>query len=512
MIKYLKLLLFSFVFVLFWFLNFSDAYVYENMYVRQNSIPWFSPYNSSYDVAGLSKFNFLTQSLGVWKNFFYLWSWTFITRQYNNGVLMPYMSVSNWQWTWRYQGFVMYYWLCDYFSWQHIADYTVTNCNVNSLNANDMEWIKNFINSVTTNDRFAFKLNINNYVNDPNCWQFMYCVSSAEMYRSLCFAGASICHANTRIFSWVVVQARQFTLTWWINIKLPYRFEDIDRSYLYNSPVSSNNNPNNTWSVSNQSWDYVEQEVTDNDLLNYFENTYRFNRSMCYVNTTDLNSEYWTIWQTDWTWQTSIFDMFSHLYNRLPASDWYTIIWRWIDFWLYNYNYWFNYDNPPFLLTGSPLAELRSKIYTWFTSPFIWQPAFVYFYINELFNESADLVVWSERYWPLIAEYCDLKLNWSLQYTWIKKVDNEIKNNKGFHFMWWEDWDQNIEYQNPSWTSGFWENNDYTWTQNINSAFSQFYANLSSLFNWVNVYWSGIIPNYILFFLAFIILVRILKK
>lgn len=463
-----------------------------------------SPVNSWYTLTALKWWGVLTNFLWVWKGVLALDSQRLFWRTPN---WYPYAYLK-WQ-NGTVQWFFDRYYSCDLIDIGSPSNCTEVLIDYSWWSSSfDSQVFTTFFDTVTAWQKFYVFSDDYRYIGatyDQIRNAIDICWNSENIWHSFCFKWWSCYWSN-----------------WWRPSDCD--FWNLVYSQAYDDLKFSNISLRSIWPAPWQAWYWLtwwdsESDlnvitVSDNDIVNYYENVYWFNSNMCYVSTTDLDSEYWQIWQTSSSWQSSIFQAFSHLYNRLPASDWYTIIWRWIDFWIFNYNNWFNTDqNPPFLLIGSPLAELWEKTYTWFVSPFIWQPAFIYFYVNELEHEGS-LSFWTERYGPLIAQYCDIKLNWTNSYPLLDSSVNDIKEEKSGWWNYWEDW----EYQSPTqwynwWSSWFWDNTaTATWTVAFNTSFKQFYANLSDMLSWISVPWNWIIPNYILFFLAFIILVRLFRK
>lgn len=510
MIKKLKLFIFAFLFVLFWF-GFSFWFdLYEDMFVRQNWVIWVSPYSSAYDVAWLSKWWLFSQSLWVWKNLFYLKDWVYFAWIYHPSYwsVVPYISAHSWS---AYVQWVpLKYAICDSFSWQHISDYTLQNCTINNFSVWSLNWITNFLWSITSDDYFAFKFIFVDYVSSVDSVWLLYCMSSNSLWKSLCFWIADDDHSNY-IYPWYTTK---WNYTW--DLDYPTEWDSITREILSNSPAYV---WSNTWWIDSSTPDYVVNN-TENDVVWYYESFYWWDDSICYTNTTDLDSVYWTIWET-WTGRTSIFDMFSHYYNRLPSEDWYTIIGRWLDFYLINYDLWFWTDwNPRYLLVWNPLQSPRNIIYSWFTPPFTDVPSAIFFLVD---HQASYLPFASNNvYWREVAMYCDMKLNWTNSYPLVTWNVSERIN------IWWSqkwkgllvDWSWNvINYQNPSnsdwsnwtwfWSTVYWK---WTWNTDFQVWFSDFYSKMSSLFDRIDYNVVGIIPDYILFFLVFIILIRLFKK
>lgn len=491
MIKHIKLLLFSFLFVIFWLSFVSADWYYQPVGLNQ----LYSHYDQNFNLWFLPKWSVITNFL--WSSKWVLAFKPSVLFRWSARNWLPYVYVyATWSNRKSYQWYFETYSSCDEITYDW-NNYTWWNKNCTDLQIwNDYRSVfSNFFKNVGSGDYVYYEY----YDFDSNSryrHRFVVCWSSHTIWKSMCFRKQ---YSNQEASYW--------SLTW---------YGMFYRSWMSFSTMSTDDIGPAPWT--NQYWvaqwenapsDYVDQTVTDNDLINFFQRRYNFNSKMCYVNTTDLNSLYWETFET-WSGSTSLFDMFIHVYWRLPASDWYNIIWRWIDFYMFNYNFWFNTDNPTFILTWSPLANPWSKLYTWLQSPFIWQPAFIYFYMNELTYEGS-LVFGSEYYWSKLAQYCDLKLNWSMQYSWSDEINQDIVDSKN---LWINDWyDDNLNYQNPtSSQSGFWDKNNYTWSVDIQDAFSQFYSNFTNLLNWIDVDWNWIIPRYILFFFAFAILIRLLKK
>lgn len=490
-----KVLLWLLVSVWIW-ISFSNSAYYQTIGSSYNP----SPYYNNYDITILKRWKFLSNYIWQAKPFYALAEYTFMF--WNEWKLYYYDS-------WNYcsdrydtiQWFFENYYICnEYTPWS-----TVDNC----WNATpyDSEVVWRFLQNVDNGDYFYFERNPSgdSYCRtSSNNWTF--CFSSHSLWKSICFTFSKPWYQALQWFSWSLdLPSKQW---WWIDIWLLWD----PPNYQYNAPDV-------------ETWNIVEipaELMTNWDVMDYFEHTRGRDRDMCYVWTTDLSSTY--AWDFTRLWGYNIFEAYSILYSWTNVSDpkgfvqWTNSmnVGAWINT-LYNnyYTYYvkrqdyLNYDWNPLHYSfwwNNWLYSIdrNSSFY-----PFDWRPAIELWLASKYYNRYQN----TDQNWQDIAFYCSAVLStwgnneiydWNLPNYLVNNINGQVNNQLNQSTDW-----QNSEYQVPSWSWFM-----FTWNEDFGVSLKNFYAKLTDKMNVesTNFPVNWIIPDYILWFLALIILFRFLKK
>lgn len=496
------------------------------MYVRENWTYWTSPYDFSYDVQVVNKWNLLTNSIWMTARALYFRRWTYFTWKYSDYLwwVAPFLSyTSSWSTVYDnvvHQWFPIYYALCDYFwTWLDIT-INMSWCVVSPLNSWSLITVANFMSWVSLNDVFSFKYDWKDFDYNPdrNNGALLVCFSSQFYNKSMCFWITRYTYWSDCVYPWLCVTSSNQRLFSWYWVALPWGFENLYRQVLNDSPWSNNNF--DPWtSDSFSTWNTVLLPDTLDWDISFYENNFWFNENMCYVWTDDLTSVYWTNWIEfqEWTWST-IYALYYSLYNSFWSNKIHNV-WSFINVRLMNYATWFKTiaEERWYMAKYNGPDQNVTYTYTWFTFPFANQPVAIYF-MSDLLSE---VYISEESMWEHIVYYCDLKLNyenyknWSLDFEDVSDlVDPRIKdrireyNNRNIP---WKDW-----YSYP-WTWSIWDWLMQSWYNipkdlNPSDLFSDYYEKINWLFknfNAVNSVW--IIPRWIIYPMLFLILFRIIR-
>lgn len=429
---------------------------------------------------------------------------------------MPYSFIK--YWSVSNQWFVNNYAICNEFYDTSLSYrlWSSDNCSVQTLTSDSKNVIVSFLKTVKQWDYFYVHL-----WTWSNSIVSQFCISSQEYWKSLCFWNCRV--SNSSLYScsalpWLI------TPLWNTHHWLWYWswFDEVDSDLMWPSPAVSTNF-DSTWDVSFNTWwnDIIINPEID-DYIEYYEDRWNWNKNMCYVWTTDFVSSYDT-WQVDfypWTWDT-IFWLYYYFYNTF----WDNIIhnvWTFLNVWLINYTQWFDTldEDKLYLATYNWPDTNISLYYTWFSNPFSWKPAVIWYMSHNLFNYySTESTQWEE-----MAYYCYMKLNydnlnnWTLDFDkikdsvtpWINKRITDYVNN---HL-----WNWNSSYSSPdtlSWS--IWDWLVQTWyliPQDLSpiKLFKDYYDKINWLVRWFNAVNSKwLLPWWIIYPMVFLVLFRIFK-
>jgi len=275
-------------------------------------------------------------------------------------------------------------------------------------------------------------------------------------------------------------------------------------------------------------WDYNFNDLSS-DAIRYFENMW-FRKSMCYVWTNDLTTDYWSWIYSfqSWTWKT-IFDLFESEYIDIDETDrWLQAVSNWLNSRLWNYDKRFSTDwQPWYKLFYSSVDELIHVNYYWQWDtpvfPFLNNPYAIYFMASNIstytqyksmFDYEGDEVV----------DYCNLKLNgWTFEDMISTPIKDSIVNNKSNNIWWnyfwswsWGWWDWSFIWWWTGWTGVI----EYTWTWSDlqftgDVDLKSFFDN--ALNEMKNAIWNmqnpltWVLPNYLIFALLLVVLFKILR-
>jgi hypothetical protein len=497
-VKFLKLCLFGLLISSIMFVwNFLNSYYFT---VWGGSYD--SPYNNDFSITPIKWWNFLSSFLWQAKgllavNQYDLFWWS--------SRWVPYVSLS-----WYAQGYYSSYWLCDELT---STDQAPTNCFEYSLDPWYTDNLKSFFKSLQDWDLIYY---------DFVRWYDAYyphfkadvCWSSSAINKSLCFR-----YNFDKRAQWCVWCYGSLVNSEWFQ---GLTFFNINTNILWYAPWQW---MYNWWVADVETWNIVEippELMTNQDIMSYFQDTWGWDRDMCYVWTTDLSSNY--SWDYTRLWGYTIFEAYSILYS------------------------WTNVSNPNWLVTwtntmnvGAWINTLYNNYYTYYVKRldyinYEWNPLHYSFRWNNWlysvdrsssyypFNwrSNVELALWSKYYnryqntdqnWQDIAYYCSAVLSpsgpnevysWSLPNYLVNNINWQINNQLNQSTDW-----QNSSYQVPSWSWFM-----LSWNEDFGVSLKNFYAKLTEKMNVErsNFPVNWIIPDYILWFLTLIILFWFLKK
>lgn len=487
--------------------NFLSSYFIEAWlwYVENQYLPW-------YDFSVLKKWKFLTNFLWTTKPILAI-SWNVLVF-WNNWQLYLYDNWTSCRWwyacsqsVWELQWYFTQMMSCDEFTWW--SSYP-QNCWSPIEYNSEIVW--NFLRNFEGWDWFYYNHSMSC---EWYCRGFNYdmsiCYSSRVFHKSLCFTVSKKMYWSGPATPWVWISSEWL----WLN---QATFAWIPLEYLENPPLYQ-------WDVSSvESWNIVEipsELMTNEDVMSYFQDTWGWDRDICYVWTTDLSSNY--SWDYTRLWWYNIFEAYSILYTWTNVSDP-----NWLVAWTNTMN------------VGAWINTLYNNYYTYYVKrldylTYEWNPLHYSFRWNNWlysvdrsasyypfdWRSNVELALWSKYYnryqntdqnWQDIAYYCSAVLSpsgpndiydWTLPNYLVNNINWQVNN----HLNQSTDW-QNSDYQVPSWSWFM-----LTWNEDFSSSLKDFYAKLTMKLNtdW-NYRTTWIIPDYILWFLVLIILFRFLKK
>lgn len=487
-----------FLIVLFWLINFSNAW-----YTRQLNVWWYNPYFQSQDLQINKNWTFLSQSLWITKKVFvfndsdsyrYLfWS--------DKGIPYWWVECKSSIWTWfMAQWYFKSYQICPWTLSNNNTSYP-SNCSVVEIGENSNIYFKNFLSSLTTDDNYF----INSYYQTTNnCRQnyFDVCISSSAFNQTLCFP------------QWWYNWYNQDSYSWSLNLSNHLSFDNFPTSVLYDPPLQ-----NISWGWEDlNNWIALDSEES---AINYFENRYWRNKNICYVWIENMTTLYWTngVSFQEWSWL-NIFEAFSGLYWTPDLNK----VYVWINTWLLNYWQWFDTSwNPDYLWTYNSWTNQVDLQFDNLTFPFRNNPVAVYFMASEIYSMSEYASQGEE-----VVSYCNLKINnWSYDEILSNAVKENINQftqnyniNKWLNF----DWTPRIysggfvvdNFSGDYWSGYYWVGwtwSSFSWNIDWKNFFDRALDKLDSAWksNKFNPM-TWILPNWIIYSLIVIILFKLLRK
>lgn len=455
--------------------------------------------SSSFNLWFLNKGTVLTQSLWFWKKVFspednVLFWW--------NTSWMPYMYFK-----WLYQWIPNNYYVCDEITWWTVQ--RVYNCSRNNLTIDSLSILSSFFSTINSSVDYWW------YYTKEDTYHryFNVCVSSSELWHSLCFVfytctyNSSCPSSNCLLHDW-----QGYT-----NLT----FSSIPDSIIWDSPWLSSWwwdwwDP---WDI--EIWDWWIWLFSDQSAINYFEKNYWRDERICYVWVDNYTDLYWTrVSFEEWSWL-NIFQVFSWLYWNTDLNK----VYVWLNSRLINYNQWSvrmsDWLSPLYLASYNSWTNKVNIYYDDLTtSPFINNPVAVYFMANYIYDRSPSYSMWSE-----VVSYCNLKINW---WSFEEIIDESVKNNitnytEQSNINVWlnSDWtSKEIDrYTVLVWTWDFWSGFDvsweilqYSWDIDLKWFFDNAINEMQSVIGDVNNPLTWVLPQYIIFALLLVILFKILKK
>lgn len=281
--------------------------LWTNLNVRQNWDYWYSPYNNDYNINVVNKWNLLTDHFWLTLKWIYLREWTYMVRKRSQELnwILPYLAISM---TWfQIQWYPKKYAICDEFDGEnHIEDYNLTWCNIYELNQNSIGIITRIMESITNNDTFWFKYEYE-LLSDTsrNFWWVIFCFSSNNYQKSICFWISEYKWFITEIYPWYRLNNDDKYWYTWYWVELPYSFTNLYNENLDMSPWWTNTPEQETGTnvIINTQCPTIWQLMT-----NMWNN---YNTWLCYNNTTYFN---WTNLET--IEKQNIFTIFNNDYEN----------------------------------------------------------------------------------------------------------------------------------------------------------------------------------------------------
>lgn len=489
-----------FWFVIFWFTNAFQVPVWL-WYIE-------SSYDSQFELAVLKKWKFLTNFLWTTKPMFALDkdSFVFWSSYDPNRMLYLYDKQSyeclNSNHTVVTQWYINEFKSCDEFTWSVNSP---TNCSSTQNFSREVVW--NFLRTITTDDWVYYS----HYIwGEWYCRWFYYnfdiCFSSTELHKALCFTVSHTAEGSawwSNPFYWL-----------WESLGLSdAEFSTINLSLLGDPPLYQ-------WEATQvESWNIVsDPDVTTNwDVVEFFQNGRDWDYDLCYLWTdylwSDFSGDY-----VNWQWLT-IFEWYSQLYTWTAVADPYATVWStstmnvgaWLNTIMNNYytQMFTRQDYDEFSCGGDCLhysfwwPNGLTSINTWYYYSWTnWRPSVEFGWAALAVNKYKQVL----NEWDYIAAYCKAFLSYSLntEYEWVipNSLINNINNYKDSR-----DNNNSTDWQVPSWSWFM-----FTWSSDFWESARNFYAKITEKLNtdWFKSFW--IIPDYILWFLALILLFKFLKK
>lgn len=398
----------------------------------------------------LKYWNFLSRAWGYSRELFVLSNQNYIFWTSSNFWGYPYFHYLHNYWS-VIEWLTQSFSLCDNFTW--FIESMPQNCNSYDFADWNIDLLRGYLKLVDNNSYWYAE----HFWGDRISWaHFYYCVSTSST-RSVCllnyWGGASL---NLWSQSWAQVPA----------------------GYIWSSPWSPSWWG---WSVEN-GWSLRRGDITNDMVIASYEAMGR-SKAICYA----WIWSWTTLVSAPWTW----FDIFS-IYNTYNPL-WFENIISWYDY----YREWFSNNR---------------NLWSW--------SVFFYDWIFHMPHYSI-FAMWSKHgvgfLYPSsdIIEYCSLKIAtdndsdyWKEPYEWeLDDTETSIIYNIYNNANYYKTWQYYLQF---SWTI-----NDLSW-QSFSWDTFDFFKQVAQRFNngvWKlqgSVVW--IIPEYILFFMFALILIRILRK
>lgn len=341
--SYLKLFVLSLFTLLiscftFW-VNFSDS-----AYVRQIGSYWYNPYSQSVNINITRNWGFLSETAGYTKAIFVLNDW--------NNNKSYFWRTNNWipyyYGYWSYLGSANYYYLKNegylknYFTCSEIiaeSNSLPSNCVEHSVSDSTPYVFANFLSEVSNSDYFAFNINPQHSYSNNNWYRNdILCISSSSLGSSICF------------YAWVQrwyegVSDSYARYVWYFNganfdLGSNLDWLSISSSLLKNPPNINSVSwdsviDSSTWVNATLTWNlvYSDNTCTYKELIDYMENSFWFNKYLCYwwLNNWDYFDSSLTYSPIPWTWKT-LSEILIHSAGAWDTPrDWY-YFWNWLYF------------------------------------------------------------------------------------------------------------------------------------------------------------------------------------
>ena len=441
-----------------------NSYAYSNIFSVSSEIDFYSKVED----------NIFNKSFTVWSNVV-IWS--------NNNITYRSIGWIDWKLYWfsfyaptnlstRYKSEWFFQQVCKIPS----TTFTWVLAWCSETHANDVDISEFYSWGNTWKKAYVFwnLYNVNNvlYYCFDN-WSFTYCVWLTANYNNLTW---SLWYNDYTVQSLLTVPFTNSDFMWY----------DIEINY----------NPN---------------FVTNQDILDYYQSIYKWDRNLCYLWTDYLGINY--TWDYQNLWWLTIFEWYNRLYSWTNVSDPYSTVsgtssmnvGGWLNTIMNNYNTYMNKRQDYTELSCNNCLHYSYWWNNWLYSldrwynfnPFDWRPSVELWYSSKAVNRYNQVL----SAWWEIAIYCYAVFhNPDDKYTWVfpqylkdnLNNYNVVKENNSI------DW-QNSDYQVPSWSWFMSTTNEDFWT-----TLKKFFAKLTEKLNvessWFPNNW--VIPEYILWFLT----------
>ena len=485
MIRFKKLLILWLLscFIFLWnsFVNAVACNQVSEIYVWYiHSIWWTftSAFDSSLNVWVLSKWTFLSQTLGYWRKIF---SPTSSRLFWRNSDWLPYLYFDDW-----YQWVPYYYHICD-----EITDSTTAwnlNCSTQVYDTWGREIVANFMSKVDNNDNWGYHM-YSNYAYRT----FTVCISSHEVWKSVCFYWYT-CSYNSTCPAWncPLIDSKNYQ---WLT------FTNLSDSDIWESPW--------VWGSSwwgDLSYWWIELWSSESAIL-YFESKYWWDESICYAWIDNLTAIYGDpVSFQEWQWL-SVFQVFSGLYWNSDLDK----VYVWLNSWLINYDQWYERSEPLYLSNYNSWSNQVDLYYTWFTFPFANNPVAIYFLVDNIYNRSEYKTQWSE-----VISYCNLKIN---NWTFEEIIDQSVKENININTelvninKWLNpDWSRR-EFDNIWAFLTSWTDLAFSWNTTVKNTLKNFFEDMDQALSVIDINTSNrILPTWLVTAFLFIVLFKIFRK
>lgn len=449
---------------------FVNAWTVKPVWAIDDSI-----YNSSYEVAWLPYWNYLTHYLSMNNNIFMVDDRSFI---YWSDNWQPYFhfNFDNAEW---HEWNPLQYYICDVISW---LDYTPSNCQIYNVSDSVSDFYWSFLRTVTNSDYYYYDLY--SYFQDiERAKAFTFCFSSQVNNKSLCW---SVWRSQYEIsYCWTISNDSCVNAGWkqvmtnslWLWL---INFNDIVWTF---APSSKSSSIISTWVhlSSDLTWSFIYTTCTYWDLLNYLEDKW-LNKYLCYwwLDNFDLYNRSWHYTLIPWSWKT-VSEIFNYITyppdsNNLEKFNyWQGLYLQWNDEYWVNLSMWEN------------------------------MPAVLRFYFSFYNN-----YWWTKFDFNSVYEYCKIKnssvdltkdYNWQYFTNTCNSIQLQLSNE------YWSSW------QVPLWLNWDWVWN-LSWTDVKDAiSFIQWFFNKAK--EYVNFAYNDIawfLPTYLILFMLAIIFFNFLRK
>ena len=415
--------------------------------------------------------------------------------------------------------------------WNFLTNSTYKAFEINSSPSYILYWNNNDIDfiyqrKIVSNSWWCYN---SSFVKVPsNCWNYWYSINEIKYLK------------QWNIIKYAILSDWAISPATWYNYRVMYFcfYTDSNESLCVKSwvPTDFSDNAqlialcweenwcsagvyeslywNSAFYGGSSNWWSTNLTLSSDELLRYFHERYGWSDSMCYV-WTNTSAVWGDSVSFDYGSGATIFELYDSIYWSWNWADYIFSVWRFINTWLLNYNYWFNWANNCYSYYSWWVVQQNCS-YTVF--PFAWQKTAIYFMADLLYNNW----VWEDwNLWYEFAVFCDNVFNGNSAAP--IKEGSALASNSSSYISY-----QNLYYwtstiiQSWSWLSEiFWTWNGYNdWSVNSWSVdlwtffdkFNWFIDDFSSYFVRSSSSTNPILPSYIIVAFSLILLFGIIRK